>query len=162
MGQPKSHGRSPALVRAIGAFKLVKGLLLAAAAVGLLTSERVQSLFWRVVGFGSERALDAAGAVTGLYALVFLVEGIGLVLAKRWAEWLTVIVTTSFIPLEVWKLVRHATTPATVTLVLNVAIVVYLAVRLALDRNGALASGKRVGYGANYRREALERGLKEV
>jgi hypothetical protein len=163
MAVGRSRGRSPALVRVIGAFKLVKALLLAAAAVGLLTSARVQSLFWRVVGFGSERALDAAGVVTGLYALVFAVEGVGLLLAKRWAEWLTVIVTTSFIPLEIWKLVHHTTAPGIVTLVLNVAIAIYLAVRLAVERkNGTLASRRRVRYGANYRREPLERGLKEV
>jgi hypothetical protein len=163
MAEKKSNGRSPALVRVIGAFKLVKALLLAASAVGLLTSAHVQSLFWRVVGFGSERALDAAGIVTGLYALVFLVEGVGLLLVKRWAEWLTVIVTTSFIPLEIWKIVQHTTAPAIVTLALNVAILIYLAVRLALGRNnGPLASRRRVRYGANYRREALERGLKEV
>jgi len=163
MAVTKSKGRSPALVRVIGAFKLVKALLLAAAAIGLFTSAHVQSLFWRVVGFTSERALDAAGIVTGLYALVFLVEGIGLLLAKRWAEWLTVVVTTSFIPLEIWKIVHETTAPGIVTLVLNVAIVLYLAARLVLERNnGTLASRQRVRYGANYRREPLERGLKEV
>lgn len=94
---------------------------------------------------------------------MFLVEGVGLLLVKRWAEWLTVIVTTSFIPLEIWKLVRHSSAPAIVTLALNVAIAAYLAVRLALERNNApLASRQRVRYGANYRREPLERGLKEV
>jgi hypothetical protein len=163
MVDDKTHGRSPALVRAIGALKLLKALVLAAAAIGLFADGRVQSLFARIVGFGSESALDAAGVVSGLYALVFLVEGIGLVLVKRWAEWLTVIVTTSFIPLEIWKLVRHTTAPAIAALVLNIAIVIYLAVRLAVDRdNGALASRRRLRYGANHRREPLERGLKEV
>ncbi|HEY1586060.1 MAG TPA: DUF2127 domain-containing protein [Polyangia bacterium] len=163
VAEEKWTGRSPALVRAIGAFKLLKALLLAAAAVGLFTNDHLQSLFWRVVGSSSERALDAAGIVTALYALVFLVEGTGLLLVKRWAEWLTVIVTTSFIPFEIWKLVHDTTAPAIVALALNIAIVVYLAVRLAVERNnGPLASRRRVRYGANYRREPLERGLKEV
>ncbi|MCA1665112.1 MAG: DUF2127 domain-containing protein, partial [Myxococcales bacterium] len=95
--------------------------------------------------------------------LVFLVEGVGLLLVKRWAEWLTVIVTTSFIPLEIWKIVHHTTAPAIATLVLNIAIVIYLAVRLAIERKDRpLASRRRVRYGAKYRREPLERGLKEV
>lgn len=163
MAEHEKHGRNPTLVRVIGGLKLFKGLVLGAAAVGLFANGRVQSLFARVVGFGSERALDAAGVVTALYALVFLVEGVGLVMVKRWAEWLTVIVTTSFIPLEIWKLVRHTTAPGIAALVLNVLIVIYLAVRLWVDRpNGALASRRRLRYGANHRREPLERGLKEV
>lgn len=155
-------GRGAGLVRVVGALKLLKAALLAAAAVGLFASDHVQSLFWRIAGFGSERALDAAGVVTGLYALVFLVEGVGLVLVKRWAEWLTVAVTVSFIPLELWKLVRHATAPAIVTLALNIAIALYLGVRLARGRHGTLARGDGVGYGGRQRRAPLERGLKEV
>jgi uncharacterized membrane protein (DUF2068 family) len=135
------HHRSRPLVRVIGGFKLLKGLLLAGAAVGLFTNDHLQSLLQRIAGFGSERALDAAGVVTAGYAIVFLVEGGGLLAARRWAEWLTVIVTASFVPFEVWKIVRHASAPAIVTLALNLVIAVYLAVRLAHhDENGALAS----------------------
>ncbi len=131
------------MVRAIGVLKVLKALVLAAAAVGLFTNGQLQSLFARVAGFWSERALDAAGVITGLYALLFIVEGAGLLLARRWAEWLTVIVTASFIPLEIWKLVRHTTAPAIVTLVLNLAIAAYLAVRLARhEDNGAPVAAK--------------------
>ena len=35
------------------------------------------------------------------YAAIFSVEGIGLWMEKRWAEWLTTIITASLIPLEV-------------------------------------------------------------
>src|SRR4051812_37726359 len=136
-----SHRRRPTLVRLIGGLKLVKGLLLGAAAVGLFANHQLQSLVWRLVGFWSERALHAVGILTGVYALVFVVEGIGLLLARRWAEWLTVIVTASFIPLEIWKIARHPGAPGVVTLALNLAIAGYLAVRLARhDDNGALAS----------------------
>jgi uncharacterized membrane protein (DUF2068 family) len=45
------------------------------------------------------------------------------------------------VPFEVWKIVRHASAPAIVTLARNLAIAAYLAVRLAHhDENGALAS----------------------
>jgi uncharacterized membrane protein (DUF2068 family) len=136
-----SHRRRPTLVRLIGGLKLVKAVVLAAVAVGLMTNHALRSLVWRVVGYWSERALHAAGIVTALYAVVFAVEGVGLLLARRWAEWLTVLVTASFIPLEIWKIVRHPGAPGLVTLALNLAIAAYLAVRLARhDDNGALAS----------------------
>ena len=96
-----SHRRRPTLVRLIGGLKLAKAVLLAAAAVGLFANHQLQSLVWRTIGYWSERALHAVGIVTGCYALVFAVEGVGLLMARRWAEWLTVIVTASFIPLEI-------------------------------------------------------------
>jgi len=41
--------------------------------------------------------------VTLAYAAVFAVEGVGLWMEKRWAEWLTTIITASLIPLESWR-----------------------------------------------------------
>ena len=117
-------------IRLIGAFKLLKGVLLILAAVGVFTSQQLQSVVWRVFAYWNERAVELAGAVTASYGLLFIVEGAGLLAARRWAEWLTVIATTSLIPLEVWKLARHATLPSFVTLAVNIAIVVYLAIRL--------------------------------
>jgi hypothetical protein len=43
------------------------------------------------------------GIVALLYAGLFAVEGGGLWLAKRWAECLTIIATTSFVPFEVLR-----------------------------------------------------------
>jgi uncharacterized membrane protein (DUF2068 family) len=51
---------------------------------------------------------------------------IGLLLRRRLAEYLTVIVTGSFIPLELYELWRHLTLTRLVILVINVAIVRYL------------------------------------
>jgi len=36
-----------------------------------------------------------------------LTEGVGLALRKRWAEYLTIIATSSLIPLEVYELIQH-------------------------------------------------------
>jgi uncharacterized membrane protein (DUF2068 family) len=61
-----------------------------------------------------------------LYAALFTVEGTGLWLGKVWAEWLTVVATTSFIPFEIYE-VMHKPTPVRIAiLVLNIAIVIYL------------------------------------
>ncbi len=60
------------------------------------------------------------------YAAVFLVEGVGLLTKRRWAEWLTVIVTASFIPIEIYESVEHFGAGKIAALILNVAILIYL------------------------------------
>jgi uncharacterized membrane protein (DUF2068 family) len=61
-----------------------------------------------------------------LYGLLQIIEGIGLWSLKRWGEYVAVVGTTLFIPLEVYELVEHATWLKAVALVVNVAAVVYL------------------------------------
>jgi uncharacterized membrane protein (DUF2068 family) len=73
--------------------------------------------------------LEGLAVATVAYACVFAVEGIGLLLRKRWAEYLTLAVTVSFLPLEIFELVRHHSVPKWFTLVVNVAVVAYLAAR---------------------------------
>jgi uncharacterized membrane protein (DUF2068 family) len=60
------------------------------------------------------------------WAALFTVEGIGLWRARRWAENLTIIVTASFMPFEVYELARHATWPRALTLTFNLLVVGYL------------------------------------
>jgi uncharacterized membrane protein (DUF2068 family) len=59
-----------------------------------------------------------------------LTEGIGLLLRKRWAEYFTIITTGGLVPLEIYEIARHVTAAKIVVLALNVAIVVYLVVRV--------------------------------
>jgi uncharacterized membrane protein (DUF2068 family) len=61
-----------------------------------------------------------------LYAGLFLAEGTGLWLRKRWGEWLTVIITGSLVPVEIYEIYRHFGYAKVVVLVINVAIVAYL------------------------------------
>jgi uncharacterized membrane protein (DUF2068 family) len=65
---------------------------------------------------------------------VFVVEGVGLLRGRRWAEWLTVFVTASFIPFEIWELTRRPGGGKVVALAMNAAIVVYLAWRRMHER----------------------------
>src|SRR3954468_17065635 len=110
---------------AIGAFKLVKAALLVAAGLGAIhllhaggAGDLVQSthlapgsrFVQRAVakaGFLSEKQLEGIAFGTFLYAALFVVEGAGLLARKRWAEWLTAIITASFIPLEIYELAKH-------------------------------------------------------
>jgi len=68
------------------------------------------------------------------YASLFLTEGIGLWLLKRWAEWFTVIITSSLVPIEVYELYRHPSLIKVLVLVLNLAVVGYLLRRIRKER----------------------------
>ena len=72
-----------------------------------------------------EIALFGAGALA--YGGLELIEGGGLFLRKRWAEWLTVIATTLLIPVELYELARRPSLWKAGGILVNVLIVVYLA-----------------------------------
>jgi uncharacterized membrane protein (DUF2068 family) len=63
---------------------------------------------------------------TLVYVVLFAVEGVGLWGARLWAEYLTIIATAGFVPIELYEVIRSNSSPKMVTLVLNIAIVVYL------------------------------------
>jgi uncharacterized membrane protein (DUF2068 family) len=135
------------VLRTIAVYKLLKVLMLLALAYGevrlsdaslaakLLTwvSARPLGLEHHVVawllewfsGLSASR-LHALRMVTLAYAAVFATEGVGLWMQKRWAEWLTTIITASLIPLEVWELVFRPNIGKAAVLVANTAIVIYL------------------------------------
>lgn len=60
------------------------------------------------------------------YAALDVIEGTGLVLKKVWAEYVTLILTASFLPWEVFEIIRHVTGVKIVLTLLNVAVVLYL------------------------------------
>ena len=60
------------------------------------------------------------------YAGLQLVEGVGLWMLKRWGEYVAVIGTSAFIPLEVYELVEKVTVLRIGALIVNVAAVIYL------------------------------------
>lgn len=65
-----------------------------------------------------------------LDAVLDLVEGIGLILGKTWAEYLTLIVTASFLPWEGFEILRKASWPKAVLTLINILVVFYLAQNL--------------------------------
>ncbi len=66
------------------------------------------------------------GLASFVYAALFLAEGTGLWLLKRWGEWLTVIITTSLVPIEIYEIHRHASVAKVGLLVINLGVVAYL------------------------------------
>jgi uncharacterized membrane protein (DUF2068 family) len=95
-------------------------------------------LLSQLLGLPSRR-LEALAAGALLYAGLFLVEGLGLWLGRRWAEYLTVIATGSLVPLELWELSRRLTAVRVIALVLNLVIVGYLIGRLHRRRGDSTA-----------------------
>jgi uncharacterized membrane protein (DUF2068 family) len=85
--------------------------------------------------------LHLFAAIALVYAVVEGIEAVGLWYAKRWAEYLTLIVTSSLLPVEVYELTQHATPFKLLALIVNVAVVAYLlyAKRLFGIRGGAAA-----------------------
>jgi uncharacterized membrane protein (DUF2068 family) len=85
--------------------------------------------------------LHLFAAVVGVYAVVEGIEAIGLWSARRWAEYLTFLVTASLLPIEVYEIVIHQSPLKITAFVVNVAVVLYLlfAKRLFGLRGGAKA-----------------------
>jgi len=137
----------PRALQIIAVFKLLKAiclLLVAAAAFALIRSVRLDALAEWIASLPIQhghrllvRLLDtllqlgprkfvAIGTAACVYASLFLVEGWGLWNGKRWAEYLTVIATTSLIPFELWEIVHRVTLLKVCALTVNMVIVWYL------------------------------------
>ena len=70
--------------------------------------------------------LELIGAALAAYAILEGVEAVGLWLAKRWAEYLTFLATAILLIPEVYELTTTVSVTKIITLVINLAIVVYL------------------------------------
>jgi uncharacterized membrane protein (DUF2068 family) len=137
-----------AVMGSIGVFKLSKGLLLAALALGLLhwAPHDIAAALTRLatavhvdpdgrhvgrvlhtIAALDPRRVTAIRAGLLLYGALFLTEGIGLVLRKQWGTWWGLLVTGSFIPLELYESARHPGPLRIGVLLINLAIVWYLA-----------------------------------
>jgi uncharacterized membrane protein (DUF2068 family) len=151
--------RSDRVILLIAIFKLAKSALLIAAGIGLLSlvhhdvarvltrgaelirvdpnGRTAHAAIAKLDGLGTTRQ-ELLGAGTFLYAAIFGAEGACLLTRKRWAEWFTVIVTASFVPLEVYEIAREPHLVRIVVLVANLAIVAYLIWRLRRERGERL------------------------
>ena len=87
--------------------------------------------------------LRRIGFVAFCYAAVTTVEGIGLYLEKAWGEFLTLAITASFLPWEIFEIIRHNFTSfKAILLVINVLVFLYL-LRLVVERAGQRAKAWR-------------------
>jgi uncharacterized membrane protein (DUF2068 family) len=139
------------IVRLIIVERTVIGILVLVLAAALLTNSRgvvllarqwvseldvnperrliptVLSTLLRPVGQFSTRTVVLTGIGALLFGALELTEAIGLARRRRWAEYLTVIAGCIGIPLEVEEVLRRQTPVRISILLINVAIVIYLA-----------------------------------
>ncbi len=142
-------------LRLIAAFKLLKGVALIGVGIGALrllhkdTAAIVEHWVnvFRVdphnhfinrllekLSILDDRRLKELSIGTFVYAGIFLVEGVGLALKKRWAEYFTIITTSSLLPIEIYELAKRASADKILALLINLAVVVYLIVELRRSR----------------------------
>jgi len=139
------------VIRLIALFKLLKAVLLIAVGLGalhLLHSDIASVLAHWVKMFGlnpggryvdnvlqravalTPNAIRGLGVGSFIYAALFLTEGIGLWLLKRWAQWLTIIMTSALVPLAIYEIYRNPTALKVLVLIINVAVVGFLLYRI--------------------------------
>ena len=149
-------GEHDAFIKVIIVERIVKAIVLIALAIGLLVAgqrglltswaqyaneelnlEAGNSLIVQfllklllLVGTFSHVTVLAIGAIA--YALLEGTEGVGLAMRRRWAEYLTVIATGVLIPYEAYEVIHKLTLFKVGALLLNVAVVGYLAYRKRL------------------------------
>ena len=151
MSDMARRSRSDRALFTIGCYKLFSGVVIAAAAAG------ATQLFHKNVAAHAERWLDwlridpdnrfVGGILTTLhmvhtkelkglaafgvcYSLLFLTEGIGLIMGQRWAAWLTVVATSVFLPLEIYEIVTGFSIAKVGLFVVNAGIVAWLVYNL--------------------------------
>lgn len=131
----------------IGALKLLKGVFFLALGIAMLrllhrdvylfALSVVQALHLDPDQRFISKLLDAASLLTAhrlilvsvvvfLYAGLDFLEGIGLLLRQRWAEYVTLVFTLALLPLEAFKLIWHPNHWIAIIFVTNIVIAVYL------------------------------------
>jgi uncharacterized membrane protein (DUF2068 family) len=135
----------------IGIYKLITGALALAVAIGVFRyldhdpgprAERIvthlgldphnqiiHAALSRVTGIDRThfRALEVG---TYVYALIRLIEGIGLIRGRLWAGYLVVIATSSLMPFEIYEIASKPGPLRIAIFVLNASIVIYLIIAL--------------------------------
>jgi uncharacterized membrane protein (DUF2068 family) len=135
------------VLRSIALFKFFKTILFAAAGLAALqllrpgvadaVNDWLLALPFGIESRFAQRTADQIAALTPgriktagfagfAYALLFLVEGVGLWQGRTWAEYLTVFASATLIPFEVRETLRGPTAIKIAILLLNLTIVSYL------------------------------------
>jgi uncharacterized membrane protein (DUF2068 family) len=143
----RSHRRGNRALLAIAIFKFIKGALLLTLAFGALSflhkdvaahvelwlgqlridpDNRFIGTFLSKLQLVHTKELEELSALGASYAALFLTEGTGLLFRQRWAEWLTIIATSSLMPIELYELIKQFTAVRLLALLINVVVVLYL------------------------------------
>jgi uncharacterized membrane protein (DUF2068 family) len=144
------------LLRAVASFELAKGLIVFLAGCSVLflvhkDTGDMADTFLRLLHISPDHHFaqaflvwandltDAklwaiAGAAT-VYAILRFVEGYGLWMARGWAEWIALVSTALYVPVEIYKLIQHVSPLHVGILTLNLAVILFMGhLRLSAHR----------------------------
>jgi uncharacterized membrane protein (DUF2068 family) len=146
------HGASLRVLRAVATFELTKGLIVLLAACGILLlvhredpwdiadgllrllhispDHHFAQVFLDWADSLTETKVWAVAGVAVAYSLLRFLETYGLWYAKAWAEWIALISGTLYLPFEIYKVVHQQNLFHISVLLINVAVVLYMAYAL--------------------------------
>jgi len=154
---PRGRDHTLQVLRGIATFEVTKGMIVLLAAVGVLflvhrdpwdvADSLLQLLHISPDHHFAQVFLDWADTLTdaklfavaggaGAYSLLRFVEAYGLWYARTWAEWIALVSGALYLPFEIYKFIYRQDLFHTSVLLINLAIVVYMA--YVLKKGGSL------------------------
>lgn len=152
---PAQHEPHIKVLRAVASLELTKGLIVLAGAFGILflvhrdpgdvadwcltflhisPDHHFAQIFLDWADTLTEKKLWVVAATATLYSCLRFAEAYGLWKARTWAEWIAMISGTIYMPFEIFKLVTRPSMFHVGLLVVNLAIVLYMAYILVETR----------------------------
>jgi uncharacterized membrane protein (DUF2068 family) len=153
--QHDHKGAHQKVLRAVASLELAKGLIVLAAGMSILLivhrdtgdiadwclrvlhispDHHFAQVFLNWADTLTEQKLLAVAGVATVYAILRFVEAYGLWNAKAWAEWIALISGGMYLPFEIYKLFHRVNLFHSGVLIINIAVVVYMAFLLITDR----------------------------
>jgi uncharacterized membrane protein (DUF2068 family) len=155
------------MLRSVAILELSKGLLVVLVGAGLLSLSRrgfdseaiarhllgllhlhrgrLYEVFLRAAARLGDAGLIKVAVIAGLYSAMRFVESYGLWKQRVWGEWVALISGASYLPLEIYGLIRHPNTVKWVVFLLNLVIVLYMVYLRVQDRQTRAGDGRVSG-----------------
>jgi len=153
---PRGHSHTLQVLRGIASFEMAKGLVVLFAAFGVLflvgrdpwdvadgllrilhisPDHHFAQAFLDWADTLTDAKLWAVAAAAAAYSILRFVEAYGLWYARAWAEWIALVSGSLYLPFEIYKLIHRQSALHISILIINVAIVVYMAYLLLSGRS---------------------------
>lgn len=157
------HNVNLQVLRGVASFELAKGLLVLLAAFGVLflvgkdpwdiadgllhllhisPDHHFAQVFLDWSDTLTDSKLWAVAGAAGAYSILRFVEAYGLWYARAWAEWIALISGAIYLPFEIYKLLHRQSLFHVSVLVINLAIVIYMAYLLKTGQSIHRTAGR--------------------
>jgi uncharacterized membrane protein (DUF2068 family) len=153
---PHKHDAELQVLRAVASIELSKGVIVLLAAFGVLfvvhrdpwdladgllrllhvsPDGHFAQLFLNWADTLTDAKLWTIAAVAIAYSMLRFVEGYGLWYARAWAEWIALVSGSLYLPFEIYKLIHRQSALHIGILIVNLAVVVYMAYLLKVGKS---------------------------